>query len=193
MPDVLLRGGQQNDPSSKPGKTTKPNSHNLPFSKPLGYGNFPPTGGVPFANLEPDSPSKTLDLDGISVSFATLEELELGTVTTINENVYGGSIYGSSLIGKAQGMYVASSEDGNSHMMAMTACFIRNEDCLRFFGVHRTDVNHESHVAVIGGSGKYQNANGYATIKTVDVSSSYAEKKHSNNMYKLLLFNVYLG
>lgn len=134
----------------------------------------------------------TLDLEGISMAFpaiATLQELELGTVIRIDEDIYKGSIYGSSLMGKAQGMYVASSEDGSSHMMAMTTTFLGNEyeDSLRFFGVHRGDV-FESHIAVIGGTGKYHDANGYATVKIVNVTSNKNEEA-----YKILSFNVYLG
>ncbi|KAL3521022.1 hypothetical protein ACH5RR_019171 [Cinchona calisaya] len=196
MPDVL----SVKHPSSSRTVTTKVNGHHqIPFSKPLGY--FPPIGGIPLANLDTipmtGLPSQTIDLEGISMSFpaiATLQELELGTVTTINEDIYEGSIFGSSLLGKAQGIYVASSENGSSHMMAMTASFLSNEykDGLRFFGVHRSDVN-ESHVAVIGGIGKYQNANGYATVKTVSISSSSQRRDQNEDSYKLLLFDVYLG
>ncbi|KAF7142192.1 hypothetical protein RHSIM_Rhsim05G0006200 [Rhododendron simsii] len=55
---------------------------------------------------------------------------------------------GSVFVGKAQGMYVASSEDGSSHTMAMTISFVNGEykGGLRLFGVHRRDDN-ESHVA----------------------------------------------
>ncbi|XP_071937647.1 dirigent protein 25-like [Coffea arabica] len=192
MPDVL----SQKHPSSRP-VTAKVNGQ-IPFSKPLGF--FPPIGGIPLANIDTipmtGLPSQTIDLEGISMSFpaiATLQELELGTVTTINEDIYEGFVFGSSLLGKAQGIYVASSEDGSSHMMAMTASFIGNKykNALRIFGVHRSDFN-ESHVAVIGGTGKYQNANGFATVKTVNVSSSL-KGEESEEAYKLLLFNVYLG
>ncbi|KAJ8542229.1 hypothetical protein K7X08_017095 [Anisodus acutangulus] len=122
-------------------------------------------------------------------AIATLQELELGTVTTIDEDIYKGSIYGSSLMGKAQGMYVASSENGSSHMMAMTTSFLSNdyEDSLRFFGVHRGDV-FESHIAVIGGTGKYHDANGYATVKIVNETANKSE-----GAYKILSFNVYLA
>ncbi|XP_009778390.1 dirigent protein 25-like [Nicotiana sylvestris] len=190
MLDVL----SQKHRSSKPA-STKVNSHQLPFSKPLGY--FPPVGGIPLTDTNPTVEmnglhTRALDLEGISMTFpaiATLQELELGTVTTIDENIYEGSIYGSSLMGKAQGMYVASSEDGSSHMMAMTTSFLSNEykDSLRFFGVHKGDV-FESHIAVIGGTGKYHDANGYATVKIVNATSNKSE-----GAYKILSFSVYLG
>ncbi|CAN4105913.1 unnamed protein product [Withania somnifera] len=190
MLDVL----NQRHSSSRPA-STRVKSHQLPFSKPLGY--FPPVGGIPLTDTNPSVgmnglDTHTLDLEGISMTFpaiATLQELELGTVTTIDEDTYEGSIYGSSLMGKAQGMYVASSEDGNSHMMAMTATFLGKEykDSLRFFGVHRRDV-FESHIAVIGGTGKYHDANGYATVSIINVTSNKSE-----GAYKILSFNVYLG
>lgn len=109
--------------------------------------------------------------------------------------MFGDSYFGTALLGEAKGMYVVSSEDGiSSHMMALTASFANGEykDGLRFFGVYRKDVP-ESHIAVIGGTGKYHGANGYATIKAVNVSSSHAMRKESAAGKKFLLFNVYLG
>ncbi|THG23273.1 dirigent protein 18-like [Camellia sinensis] len=166
----------------------------LPFPKPLGF--FPPVGGIPLPDPNPTPvTTQTLDLPGIGISFparAALEELEFGTVTTIDEALFQGA-FGSVLIGKAQGLYVASSEDGSSHMIAMTASFAdgKYKDGLRFFGVHRTDVS-ESHVAVIGGTGKFDCANGYATIKTMNLSSNSVERE-SEGGYKVLAFNMYLG
>ncbi|XP_059627158.1 dirigent protein 25-like [Cornus florida] len=193
MQDVV----RESHPSLIPA-ATKVNSL-LPFSKPLGL--FPPYGGIPLTDPNPTVSAsgfstQTLDLQGISISFpaiSTLQELEFGTVTGIDSELFEGSVFGSRLLGKAQGMYVASSEDGSSHMMAMTTTYAESEykDALRFFGVHRADVA-ESHVAVIGGTGKYQNANGYATIRTVNVSSTAAGKE-SEGANKLLHFNVYLG
>ena len=77
-------------------------------------------------------------------------------------------------------------------MMAMTAYLASSDfkDGLRFFGVHQTDVP-ESHIAIIGGTGKYQGANGYATVKAVDVRSHVGGEGQGTN--KVLLFNVYLS
>ncbi|XP_022764290.1 dirigent protein 16-like [Durio zibethinus] len=170
----------------------------LPFSKPLGF--FPPNGGIPIPESDPKVAgsglsTQTFDVSNIGLYFparATLQELEFGAVMTIDENLFDGSINGSPL-GKAQGLYVASSEDGTSHMMAMTTFFAESKfkDGLRFFGLHRRDVA-ESHIAVIGGIGKYVGANGYATVKAVELRSNAAaaEKQGVN---KLLLFNVYLS
>lgn len=172
-------------------KLTSATTHDLPFSKPLGL--IPPQGGVLLPDTTPTS-SQTLNLPGIvGLSFpaarATLQELELGIVTSIEEDIYHPNFGPQILIGKAQGIYVASSEDGSSHMMAMTASFGNGEaNGLRFFGVRKMDV-HESHIAVIGGVGKYQGANGYATVKVVNLGSGEEEKAAP----KLLKFSVYLS
>lgn len=190
--------------SSKPA-TTKVTGQ-LPFQKPLGL--FPPIGGIPLLGSNPTVPAgtaaglstQTLDLSSIiGVSFparATLQELESGTVTVIDQELFKGSSSNnnnmSPMLGKAQGIYVASSEDGSSHMMAMTTYFDDFKDGLRFFGVHQTEVP-ESHIAVIGGIGKYQGANGYATVKAVDHVGSPTGGEGKGTNYKLLLFNVYLS
>lgn len=189
MRDVL----NVTQPLSKPA-TTKVTGQ-LPFQKPLGL--FPPTGGIPLLGSNPmisgtGLSTQTLDLSSIGLSFparATLQELEFGTVTVIDEELFNSV---TPILGKAKGIYVASSEDGSSHMMAMTAYFASGDykDGLRFFGVHQTDVP-ESHVAIIGGTGKYHAANGYATVKTLDAGSNVEGEGIGTN--GLLLFNVYLS
>lgn len=183
-------------PSPKPGATKV--TSQIPFPKPLGF--FPPNGGIPLPQSTSTVPvtglsTQTLDVSNIGLSFparAALQELEFGSVTEIDEELFEGTSYGSLVVGKAQGLFVASSEDGTSHMMAMTANFAGSEfkDGLRFFGVHKKHVP-ESHVAVIGGTGKYHNANGYAVIKAVNVSSNPVGEE--NRAKKVLLFNVYLS
>ena len=191
MRDMLNVTGPR--PSEKPA-TTKVTGQ-LPFPKPIG--SFPPNGGIPLPQSTPTIPSstQTLDLSNFGFSFptrATLQELEFGSVTSIDEELLE-SVGAEQKLGKAQGLYVASSEDGSSHMMAITASFVKGEyqDGLRIFGVHRTDI-FESHVAVIGGTGKFYGANGYAAVKVVDrVGSSTEEGKVTSS--KFLLFDVYLS
>nr|GMD50773.1 dirigent protein 25-like [Ipomoea batatas] len=174
-----------------------PNNNLPPFSKPLlAGGYFPPVvAGIPY-NPQPAGVRQppTLDLGGLTLSFpaaATLRELELGTVAAIDEEVYSAAA-ASVLVGKAEGVYVAaSSGDGSSHMMAMTARFVGSgeyEDGLRLFGVLKNDAE-ESHLAVIGGTGRYDGANGYATVKPLNISS----ESRDDGSYKILNFNVYLG
>ncbi|KAK7270093.1 hypothetical protein RIF29_22994 [Crotalaria pallida] len=191
----MLNGTQPSDNSA----TTKVNDE-LPFKKPLGF--LPPSEGIPIPQNIPTIPAtssstQTLDLSSIGFSFptrATLQELEFGLVTSIDEDLLEGDGDKLHQLGKAQGVYVASSEDRSSHMVALTASFVRGgeyQDGLRLFGVHRSDV-FESHVAVIGGTGKYYGANGYAAVKVVDkVGSSTQEGKVTSS--KFLLFDVYLS
>ncbi|KAK2637578.1 hypothetical protein Ddye_032370 [Dipteronia dyeriana] len=70
---------------------------------------------------------------------------------------------GSGFVGKAQGFYVASSVDGTSQTMAFTTMFTSGHyaDSLSFFGVHRMATS-ESQLAIMGGTGKYVNAKGFA-------------------------------
>lgn len=195
----LMRNVLSNISTSRPATGKVPNNQ-LPFPKPLGL--FPPSKGIPLTqpNNPPDpvvagSSTGTLDLAGMGLSFpaiATLQELELSSVTEINEYLFEGLVSSSWVIGKAQGVHVASSEDGTSHMMAMTAYFTGNElkGGLRFFGVHRTDVL-ESHIAVIGGTGLYNGANGYASVKFIDGGYNISGEDTRESMY--LLFTVYLS
>ncbi|KAL2330537.1 hypothetical protein Fmac_018118 [Flemingia macrophylla] len=170
----------------------------LPFANPLGFsGGIPIPESSPIIPLTESSSTQTLDLSSIGFSFptkATLQELEYGSVTPIDEELLEeGDGVEVRKLGKAQGLCVSSSEDGNSHMVAITASFMNGEyqDGLRLFGVHKTDV-FESHVAVIGGTGKYYGANGYAAVKVVDkVGSNVEEEKVTSS--KFLLFDVYLS
>lgn len=195
----LMRNVLSNISSSRSATGKVPNNQ-LPFPKPVGL--FPPSKGIPLTQpndpLGPvvsDSSTGTLDLAGAGFSFpsiATLQELELSSVTEIAEYLFEGLVFSSRVIGKAQGVYVASSEDGTSHMMAMTVYFVGNElkDGLRFFGVHQTDVS-ESHIAVIGGTGLYNGANGYASVKFIDGGYNISGEDTGESMY--LLFTVYLS
>ncbi|PWA96556.1 plant disease resistance response protein [Artemisia annua] len=184
MPNVLNSKYKQ-APITPP--TTKVNNQPIPFTKPIGL--FPPVGGIP---VDPSSiPSQTFGLDGIASGIILQEELEFGMVNVIDVDLLEKTkMYGLTLIGQAKGMYVASSENGSNQMMAMTTSFLDNDykDELRFFGVH--SVSSESHVAVIGGTGKYTGANGYATIKEVKLSSKIVKDGESNIF---LLVDVYLG
>ncbi|KAF5207174.1 Dirigent protein [Thalictrum thalictroides] len=174
--------------SSKP-KMTQVDSQ-LPFQKPVGL-LFPPNEGIPLPESNPTD--QTMDLSGLGLSFptiGTLKGLKFGLVTTIDEELIEGPLFGSALVGNAQGVYVANSDDGSSHMMAMTVKFVDGDfkDSLKFFGVHQTSLS-ESHIAIIGGTGKYHGANGYATVKAVTLGSN----NEYGDIKKFLLFTIYLG
>ena len=127
----------------------------------------------------------------------------MGTVLVIDEDLFDGAAAGfrqsMSVLGKAKGVCVANSEDrssSSSHMMAMTTSFggggdDQFKDSLRLFGVVKTDIP-ESHIAVIGGTGKYDGANGYATVKAL-TAGGIGSAEGSEGASKPLLFNVYLS
>ena len=112
-----------------------------------------------------------------------------GALTVIDNELNEGHELGSGLIGTAQGFYVASSVDGNSQTMAFTAMFESGgyADTISFFGVHRTAVS-ESHLAIMGGTGKYLNAKGYAIVKTFPVTNQH----ETDGFGTLLQFTLFL-
>ncbi|KAK6234789.1 hypothetical protein QUC31_018560 [Theobroma cacao] len=124
---------------------------------------------------------------------ATLQKLLFGTTTVIDDELTEGHEIGSSIIGKAQGFYLASSMDGSSHTMAFTAMFHygddhdAGDDAISFFGVHRTAAL-ESHIAVVGGTGKHENAQGYAVIQTLQHTNEHT----TDGIDTLLQFTVFL-
>ena len=121
---------------------------------------------------------------------SSLQKLMFGTMTVIDDELTGGHELGSGSVGKAQGFYVASSEDGTSQTMAFTAMFQSGSyaDSLSFFGVHRTAVS-ESQLAIMGGTGKYVNAKGYATVKTIPQTH---QQSTTDGVETLLEFTVYV-
>lgn len=120
----------------------------------------------------------------------TLQKMMFGTLTVFDDELTEGHELGSGLVGKAQGFYIASSEDGNSQTIVFTAMFESGGyiDSLSFFGVHRTAVS-ESQLAIMGGTGKYVNARGYTTIKTFPASNQH----NTDGMETIIEFTVYLA
>ncbi|CAK8544761.1 unnamed protein product [Lathyrus sativus] len=123
----------------------------------------------------------------------TVQELMFGTMTVFDDELTEGEELGSGLVGKAQGFYIASSVEGTSQVMAFTAKFEENgyEDSLSFFGVHRTTQVSQSQLAIIGGTGKYVNANGIAIIKTFPVTNS--QQHNTDGLETLLHLTAYLS
>ncbi|MED6185319.1 Dirigent protein 25 [Stylosanthes scabra] len=122
----------------------------------------------------------------------TLEKLMFGTMTVFDDELTEGEELGSGLVGKAQGFYVASSVDGTSQVMAFTAKFEENgyADSISFFGVHQTQIS-ESQLAIIGGTGKYLNVGGFATIKTFPVNSQQHNIDGIETLVQLTAYLVY--
>ncbi|ESW04114.1 hypothetical protein PHAVU_011G068300 [Phaseolus vulgaris] len=166
------------------------NNNNLPFLTGLGgttgnvfnnNGNNLVNGGIGF----PVTNTNQLP-EGM-----TLQKVMFGTMIVFDDELTEGHELGSGLVGKAQGFYIASSVDGTSQSMAFTAKFEENGyvDSLSFFGVHRTQVS-ESHIAIIGGTGKYLNAEGFAIIKTFPVSG---QQQNTDGVETLLQLTAYLA
>ncbi|KAK8480790.1 hypothetical protein V6N11_019897 [Hibiscus sabdariffa] len=122
---------------------------------------------------------------------SALQKLMFGTMTVIDDELTAGHELGSEFLGKAQGFYVASSVDGTSQTMAFTAMFQSGHyaDTLSFFGVHRTGVS-ESHLSIMGGTGKYVNARGFAIVKTLPASSN--QQQETDGFETVLEFTVYV-
>ncbi|XP_068637585.1 dirigent protein 25-like [Aristolochia californica] len=186
---VLPINGGVNLPTTNNGivNSNNNNNNNLPFLTGLGGqtntivnnngNNIIGGNGLPFLNA------------GQLPSGASLQKLLFGTLTVIDDVLTEGHDLGSGVVGKAQGFYVASSEDGTSQTMAFTAMFQADHyvNSLTFFGVHRT-VTDESHLAVLGGTGKFVNAKGYAIVKTLN-----PEQHTTDGVETLLELTVFLS
>ncbi|KFK32272.1 hypothetical protein AALP_AA6G220900 [Arabis alpina] len=170
------------------------NNNNVPFLVGLGgttanilqnngnNGNNNLLNGLPVAN------------GGQLPSGSALQMLMFGTMTVIDDEITQGHELGSGLLGKAQGYYVASAVDGTSQTMAFTVMFESGgyEDSISFFGVHRTAVS-ESHLGVMGGTGKYVNARGFAIVKTFIGSSGLQQQQQfTDGLETVLQCTVYL-
>ncbi|KAL9165942.1 hypothetical protein ABFS82_06G203100 [Erythranthe guttata] len=124
----------------------------------------------------------------------TLQQLMFGSVTVVDNELTAGHELGSAVLGKAQGFYVTSSSDGSSHTLALTALFHSGsehheeiDDTVSFFGVHRT-ATPISHIAIVGGTGKYENAKGYATIESLP----HEDQHTTDGVETITHFTLYL-
>uniref|UniRef100_A0A7N0ULP0 Dirigent protein n=1 Tax=Kalanchoe fedtschenkoi TaxID=63787 RepID=A0A7N0ULP0_KALFE len=165
------------------------NNNNLPFLTGLGGTTSNIIQNTNGNNL---GGSNNLPIvDGSQVSSSTIQKLMFGTMTVIDDELTEGHELGSGLVGRAQGFYVASSVDGTSSTIAFTALFHGGGyvDSLSFFGIHRTAVS-ENMLAVMGGTGKYVGAQGFATVKTHPATAS---SQHTDGLETLLEFTVYLS
>lgn len=125
----------------------------------------------------------------------TLQKLLFGTMTVVDDELTEAPELGSAAVGRAQGFYIASSEEGVSQTVAVTAMFKEGgfDDTVSFFGVHRT-ADSESHLAVVGGTGKYVGAKGFAKVAVVrpgGVAASGALLE-TDGVESVLQFTVFL-
>ncbi|XP_057801685.1 dirigent protein 24-like [Salvia miltiorrhiza] len=121
----------------------------------------------------------------------TLNQLTFGSVTVVDNELTEGHELGSGVLGRAQGIYITSSSDGSSHTVALTAAFHGHEheveDTVSFFGVHRT-ATPVSHIAIVGGTGKYENAKGFAAIETMP----HQDQHTTDGIETITHFTVYI-
>ncbi|KAF9606715.1 hypothetical protein IFM89_028091, partial [Coptis chinensis] len=103
--------------------------------------------------------------DGLGLGF--------GTITVIDDMLTSGPDLGSQSIGKAQGVYVASSADGTTQMMAFSAMIEGGEygDSLNFYGVYKIGSTIAG-LSVTSGTGKFKNASGFAEVRPLCCSRS---------------------
>lgn len=111
-------------------------------------------------NNNQNSLQSQLGADGLGLGF--------GTITVIDDFLTSQPELGSQTIGKAQGVYVASSADGTRQMMVFTALFEGGEygDSLNFYGLYKIGST-MSHLSVTGGTGKFKNARGFAEVRAL--------------------------
>ncbi|KAL0390167.1 UNVERIFIED_CONTAM: Dirigent protein 25 [Sesamum calycinum] len=171
----------------------------VPFAKPNGA-VLPVNNGIPTNNANGGIVTNNIPfltgLSGFSSNILqnnngnNIIEAHVRDDDRFDDELTEGHELGSGLVGKAQGFYISSSEDGTSQTMAFTVMFTSGSyaDSLSFFGVHRTAVA-ESHLAVMGGTGKYVNAKGFATVKTFPAANQH----ETDGVETLLQITVYLA
>ncbi|XP_004497740.1 dirigent protein 18-like [Cicer arietinum] len=184
MHDIL--GGS--NPTARPvtGLLGNIYSGQVPFATPVGFN--PPQGGIPIPNANGAIPTVN-GVTGIPLgtglagtSFAPNNNnnqnnfqlllgpdglgLGFGTITVIDDILTSQPELGSQMVGKAQGVYMASSADGSRQMMVFTALFEGGEygDSLNFYGLYKIGST-MSRLSVIGGTGKFKNAKGFAELR----------------------------
>ncbi|KAF2588576.1 hypothetical protein F2Q70_00039331 [Brassica cretica] len=181
MHDVL--GGSS--PTARPITGLLGNIYNgqVPFAKQIGF--VPPENGVAIPNANGAMPTVNgingiplgTGLSGTAFSGQNLNGIQtqlgpdglslgFGTITVIDDIITSGPDLGSQPLGKAQGVYVASSADGSTQMMAFTAMLEGGEynDNLNFYGIYRIG-SAMSHLSVTGGTGRFKNACGFAEVR----------------------------
>ncbi|XP_073297477.1 dirigent protein 24-like [Primulina huaijiensis] len=203
---IVANYDTNNLPFSKPNNQIFPINGGVPLNTINGVinnNNFPSLVGLngsPTNTLLQNNGNNNIVNGGNNQAFVTagqlpagvtLQQLMFGSVTVVDNELTEGHELGSVVLGKAQGFYLASSSDGSSHTLALTAMFHGHDheidDTISFFGVHRT-ASPISHIVVIGGTGIYENARGYATIETLP----HEDQHTTDGLETITHFTVYL-
>ncbi|CAL1374426.1 unnamed protein product [Linum trigynum] len=145
--------------------------------------------------VNPASGSQPFVTAGQLPAGLTLQKLMFGSITVFDDELTEGHELGSAVLGKAQGFYLASSLDGTSHTLSLSLLLHGGEkeheaveDTISFFGIHR-NASPVSHIAVVGGTGKYEDAKGYATIETIQQEDQHV----TDGVDTITHINVYLS
>ncbi|KAD2393580.1 hypothetical protein R6Q59_012129 [Mikania micrantha] len=173
------------------------NNNNLPFL--AGFNGNNPNNPASSTVLQ-NTGNNNVDNGGNNLPFVaagqlpagiTLQQLMFGSITVIDNELTEGHELGTGVLGRGQGFYLSSSLDGSSHTFALTTLFHGSDhevdDTISFFGVHRT-ASEISHIAVIGGTGKYEEAKGYATIESLPKVDEHT----TDGVETIVHVNVYL-
>ncbi|XP_066400680.1 dirigent protein 16-like [Miscanthus floridulus] len=196
MHDIL--GGSS--PTARPITGLLGNIYNgqVPFARPIGFSA--PRNGVPIPNANGQVPTYNgntgIPLDtglsgagflqpgnGAGGAAAAPVQVQLGpdglslgfgTITVIDDVLTGGTDLGAQPLGRAQGVYVASSADGSSQMMAFTAMMEGGEygDTINFFGVYKVGTP-LCRLSITGGTGKFKGACGFAEVRSLIASGQH--------------------
>ncbi|XP_062183156.1 dirigent protein 10-like [Phragmites australis] len=167
------------------------NNNNIPFLTGLGGA----TNAAKSSNSNNNNNGVPVFAGGSLPQGTTFQKLLFGTMTVVDDELTEAPALGSAAVGRAQGFYIASSEEGVSQTVAVTAMFKEGgfADTISFFGVHRT-ADSESHLAVIGGTGKYVGAKGFAKVAVVRPGGVVASGAvlETDGVETVLQFTVFL-
>ncbi|KAI3705161.1 hypothetical protein L1987_75394 [Smallanthus sonchifolius] len=193
MHDVL--GGSHATSRVVTGIVATSDANVVPFSRPNSQ-VFPVTGGIPLGNINGIVNNNNLPfLAGFNGNNPNNANSNTVLQNTRNNNVVSGGnnlpFVTAGVIGRGQGFYLSSSLDGSSHTFALTTLFQGSDhevdDTISLFGVHRT-ASEVSHIAIIGGTGKYEDAKGYATIESLP----QVDEHTTDGVKTIVHVNVYL-
>ncbi|KAL9227096.1 hypothetical protein vseg_002832 [Gypsophila vaccaria] len=181
------------NPLSRPNNQVFPvaNGVLLPNNNLFNNNNFPyvaALAGLTGQNQQSSQTASTAATNNNNQAFVTpgqlpsglsLQNLMFEPITVIDDELTDGPELGSNVVGRGQGLYLASSLDSESHTMAFTALLSDSDQSnagedstLTFFGVHQT-ASPVSRISIVGGTGKYENAKGYATIEALPQQDQY--------------------
>ncbi|GFY82210.1 disease resistance-responsive (dirigent-like protein) family protein [Actinidia rufa] len=203
---IVANSDVNNLPFSKPNNQVLPINGGVPLNSLTGVinNNNAPflvgLNGSPTSTVIQNSGNNNVVSGGNNLPFVsagqlpaglTLQQLMFGSITVVDNELTEGHELGSAVLGRAQGFYLASSLDGTSHTLVLTALFHgsehEGEDTISFFGVHRTG-SPVSPIAIVGGTGMYEDAKGYATIETLPQHDQHT----TDGVETITQFNVYL-